>query len=511
MDLQRNFRMGESNALDHTEPFYIVELGGGTGKLAFYILKSLEDMKDLIDFPFQNIVYVLTDFTESNINFWEQHQALKPFVESGRLDFAKFEAVNDTELHLKKSGKVLKIGEVKNPICIVANYLIDTLCNDVFQIEKGKVKVALVSVGVRESDSIKLDKDRKVDHNDPDIINNLQNEYKYREIDEHSYYSSSQSITVPKDAKHFSGILAWYKDNFKDSDGASFLIPTGFLKAVRNISDLSSGKAFIITGDKGNTNPNYFCGLTDPHIAIHGSFSLMVNFHAIILYIMSRGGYSLTGNQEESALQVNCFILNETHSVAKNNDYKSKFPMTTFLFEEAVNFSPNDFFVTQKFLNEESNPSLLPIISLLKLSNWDPDIFYKFRDEILNSLSSAGSKLRYDLACGIDKIWDHYYHLGNDENGKDILFELGRVCYGLLIFHKALMFYEQSLKYYGDHHITYHNSGLCHFSLLDFEEAKLKFQKALEINPQYEKSKDWFERVQRKLETSQQQSEIIEI
>ena len=32
---------------------------------------SLEQMKDVIDFPFEKIVYVLTDFTESNILFWE--------------------------------------------------------------------------------------------------------------------------------------------------------------------------------------------------------------------------------------------------------------------------------------------------------------------------------------------------------------------------------------------------------------------------------------------------------
>ncbi len=37
----------------------------------------------------------------------------------------------------------------------------------------------------------------------------------------------------------------------------------------------------MISGDKGNNNPEQFVGLMDPHIAVHGSFSLMVNYHAI--------------------------------------------------------------------------------------------------------------------------------------------------------------------------------------------------------------------------------------
>lgn len=32
----------------------------------------------------------------------------------------------------------------------------------------------------------------------------------------------------------------------------------------------------MISGDKGNNNPDQFKGLMDPHIAVHGSFSVMV-------------------------------------------------------------------------------------------------------------------------------------------------------------------------------------------------------------------------------------------
>lgn len=55
----------------------------------------------------------------------------------------------------------------------------------------------------------------------------------------------------------------------------------------------------MISGDKGNNNPEQFRGLMDPHIAVHGSFSVMVNYHAIGAYFTSRGGFALHNPQEE--------------------------------------------------------------------------------------------------------------------------------------------------------------------------------------------------------------------
>lgn len=61
-------------------------------------------------------------------------QVLKPFLESGQLDMAIFDAVNDTTIKLSRSGVLLGPGTCVNPICIVANYLFDTLCHDIFQV-----------------------------------------------------------------------------------------------------------------------------------------------------------------------------------------------------------------------------------------------------------------------------------------------------------------------------------------------------------------------------------------
>ena len=63
------------------------------------------------------------------------------------------------------------------------------------------------------------------------------------------------------------------------------------------------------------------------------------------------------------------------------------------------------------------------LVALLKLGQWDPDVFYKFRDTILDQVPTAGHKLRNDLCRGVPNVWDKYYILDKD---KDIAFEIGR-------------------------------------------------------------------------------------
>jgi len=47
----------------------------------------------------------------------------------------------------------------------------------------------------------------------------------------------------------------------------------------------------------------------DPHLAVHGSFSVMVNYHAIGLYATSKGGFALHNPQEEASLKVSVFMI----------------------------------------------------------------------------------------------------------------------------------------------------------------------------------------------------------
>jgi len=141
----------------------------------------------------------------------------------------------------------------------------------------------------------------------------------------------------------------------------------------------------VLSGDKGNNNHEQFRGLADPHVAVHGSFSVMVNYHAIGLYCTSRSGFVLHDPQEEASLKVSALVFTgreEAHSskrhglsawigseVERLSAARSlAFPNLCRAFSESIAaFGPNDFFVMQKSMKEDSQrPALKAIVALLK-------------------------------------------------------------------------------------------------------------------------------------------------
>jgi hypothetical protein len=312
-------------------------------------------MEDTCAFPVSKIVYVMTDFTERNFAFWASHPQLQPLVDAGRLDMAIFDAVADKEIRLAQSGVVLSPGSVVNPICVVANYLFDTLCHDIYQVDEGGLKEGLISVG----------SSRPFEHDplDPDIIQHFQNEFLYQPIDAGSCYSAEEE---EGDDESFRDILQWYVDAFQQSpEGCSLLFPVGALRAIRRLLRLSGSRGLFISGDKGNNNPEQFRGLVDPHIAVHGSFSVMVNYHAIGAYFTSKGGMTLHNPQEEASLKVSAFVARgeETLGGTRPENWQGanlaaldayrleNFPSFRAAFKHHLaDFGPNDFFVMQKAL-----------------------------------------------------------------------------------------------------------------------------------------------------------------
>lgn len=484
--------------LDINEPLYIIELGAGSGKFSFFMLKALEEMSETCEFPMDKIKFVMTDFTEANFNFWQNHASLKKYFASGQLDAGIFDAVNDRNIKLWKAGITLGPDSCKNPIVIVANYLFDTLYHDIFQVHHGELKEGLVSTGSKF--------EHEPDPLEPDIIQRLDNHYKYLPITE-SYYNDEEG-----DELHLRRILAWYKDYFKSTE-ASLLLPIGTFRSLRRLAKFSNGRALVISGDKGNNSPDQFLGLMDPHIAVHGSFSLMVNYHAIGAWFTSRGGFALHNPQEEASLKVSTFILTPENTLDTNNSDEyylgdnlarldeqraKQFPYLRRAFLDYVDqFGPNDFFVMQKSLKEDmTNIPLRAVISILKLSDWDPDVFFKFRDCILAQSPTCGPKLRNDISRGIPRVWTNYYMLDSD---KDIAFEVGRFYYGIREFEKALFYYKESTATVGEHHVTYHNQGLCYYSLGKLDLALENFHKAHKMCAEYEKARNWIEKVNMEL------------
>jgi hypothetical protein len=137
---------GSFGPLDPGQPVYLVELGAGCGRFAFHFLKRFLAMREASSLRHVPVRYVMTDFAERNLAYWREHPSLRPFVEAGVLDFARFDPACDRELRLEVFGTTLSPGTVKNPVAVLANYVFDSLPQDAFAVTGGRLHESLATL-----------------------------------------------------------------------------------------------------------------------------------------------------------------------------------------------------------------------------------------------------------------------------------------------------------------------------------------------------------------------------
>ena len=88
----------------------------------------------------------MTDLAEKNIAHWRGHVLLRPFVASGMLDLARFDAEQPAPLVLLESGETLSAETLCNPIVVFANYFFDSISQDSFVFQRGELFENTVTV-----------------------------------------------------------------------------------------------------------------------------------------------------------------------------------------------------------------------------------------------------------------------------------------------------------------------------------------------------------------------------
>ena len=74
----------------------------------------------------------------------------------------------------------------------------------------------------------------------------------------------------------------------------TMLFPYGPLLALKNMKKMTNNRYLLLCADKAYSHEDdskMFQGV--PHIALHGCFSLMMNFHALRIYTLMNQGYSV--------------------------------------------------------------------------------------------------------------------------------------------------------------------------------------------------------------------------
>lgn len=446
--------LAAAGALNPEQPVSVVELGGGCGRLAYLILRRLEEVEEELMAP---VRYVLTDFTETNIKYWKEHERFAPFLKEGRLDLALFDAENDEVIELQNSGD--KLDGSGNPVFFIANYLFDTLTMDSFRCLNGQLQEGLAQVEAgEEGPRVKFD---------------------YQPVGNPHYGRSD-----------FDDILQAYKERLGQTH---FLFPVGPLSCLENLSRVSGGRMCLITADKAWARWEDLVSLDECVPVAHGpSFSLTVNFHAMSLYWETVGGTTLHTSPRDSSLGIAVFCSGLEGCEVKR---------TRRAFRDRVDrFGPLDFFnLKQAIVRSEEEKDLRLCVEILRMGYWDPELLYGLANSLCDSLDDVPTLHKRELFLALARTWKNYFPIGEPH---DVPFEVGRILFRMEYFEQALQFYEESIRLFGKHKMTYHNMGLCEYYLRRLQASRDCFLQALELDPDYGVSREWLVRIEPEIHES---------
>ena len=442
---------------DPNQPLYIIELGSGSGRFAYHFLKKyigLYRSSVLKDIPFK---YVMTDFSEKNVDFWREHQSLKPLVEEGVLDFALFDGERDDVLKLTEAADVLAPETVNNPMVVIANYFFDSIPQDVFFIQGGQLHEGLVTVTSYQQEP---------DLDDPEILSRLEISYDRNAV-EPDYYENPD----------WNEILEYYE---KRLDDTAFLFPCAALRCIENLSNLSDGRLLLISGDKGYSREGDLLGRGDPEITRHGSFSMMVNYQAIGKYVQKHGGQPLHTEHRHAHLNISAFVL---------GSHPGGYTETRQAYREAIeSCGPDDFYALKKAIEHGYESwTLEQLLAYIRLSGFDARITLACYPALMDRIEYASETEKQELRRVILQVWGVYYPLAEEQ---DLASHLGVLLYEMGYYTEALDFFVRSVEFYGPDATISCNMAQCFYSLREMNSALQCVDEALALDPDFEDARD---------------------
>ncbi len=430
-------------AKQHT--FYIVELGCGTGAFGFHFLKELSSLIQAFELRSIKIGYLFTDLIEKNVEFCEkQIQAIDNF----EIDFACFNVEKDDDFYLRKK-KINYSALHHNPLFIIANYTFDCITQDAFHCIDNKMQEMKVGITSRYKN---YDTEKALH------LNDLRFNYAYANIECSNYY----------DDPAFNQILSEYLSAFQDKK-ATFMIPLGALNFIRTMNQLTSGRFFLLVGDKGVSNYLNYVDISDnARMTYDGCYSFLVNFDAISRYMKQLNG-SAHLTQKYSNFKINLYWMGVAESSLVN---------TIAVFKNQVEgVGPDEYcLIYDEFLTNGYRFSAKALISFLRLSRWDPSAYAIIHDKLIDLIPLMDYWQVEELKQDMIKVENNIYPIGI---GDDFYKLLGVFYQVTEDYDRAMALYHQSISTFGENVVCYHNMGIIYEKQKNTAKAIECYQKAV--------------------------------
>jgi hypothetical protein len=399
------------------EPVYLIELGAGHGRLCYHFLKHMEILIKHSPVKLPPFCYILSDFARSNLSFWKNHPRLQPYFAAGILDYTLFDAVNSSQLQLRHSGLTIKTGDLSQPIIVLGNYFFDTIPQELYYVKNGSINRCLLSLGTETS---------PVHMHLVELLDKLRLKYDYRLLD-----------CPPYEDAALNAILEDYSRELSD---AHVLFPDIGIQCIQRLVGLSRSGLLLLSADKGYHRQEKLEGHPPPSLVTHGSFSLSVNYNAFKKFCVNEGGLPLFPRDLHFSLTLGCLMF---------FDDAVSYKETLMAYERFVNqFGPDDYYKIKKLVERNfESLNYNDFMGALRLSGYDARLFLQMVPRLFELLPGISPDERLGLFQSLHRMWDMYFPFGEDQ---DLAFELGRLLMELEFFKEALIYFQLSMKIYGE-------------------------------------------------------------
>jgi hypothetical protein len=374
--------------LNPDQPIHIIELGAGSGRLAYHFLQTFLPHYQQSSFARQPIRYIMTDFVPELLDFWQGHGRFQTYFEAGLLDVALFDVMDrERPFTLQHSGQTFLPQNVSNPLILIANYFFDSIPQDSFVIEEDMLCQNLLTLSSSQPEPNLADSE---------LWERLQLHYEPIPL-EKSFY----------DVPLYNEILDVYEAALPDS---SFSFPNVGLDCVRHWQQFGNSRLLLLTSDRGYTLPDAILSQPDPLPNLHGSFSLMVNYHAIGEYISRSGGFVCQVPHYQDNIQVLAYLLGQLPQRGQETEQ-------AFMQAVGEGGGPDDFQALKSIVEKQySSMSLPELLTFLRLSGWDAAVFTACRPQLQTKLAQADPAWYPDVAQALHLVWQRYLPLSQKDN-----------------------------------------------------------------------------------------------
>jgi tetratricopeptide (TPR) repeat protein len=444
---------GGRRPLSPENPLRIVELGAGTGKFAYLFLRHLASRLCAENIAPETVRYSMTDCGPSMLEAWQGNSYLAEFAQKGMLEFGLFAAGQESGSHLFSEEK-RSAGEA-GPLTVIANYVFDSLPQDAFVIQDGKICETLVTTTASSQGSEGV----------ADRLADLKLLYSNVPVRQGRYADAPWNCVL----EHYRVKLA----------SATVLFPSQALKAIRELAGLSDGRFLALAADKGETNEDQLAlSQGPPALEFHSRdcFSQMVNFHAIAKCFEAQGGQALLPDKHFSTLNI-CAFLEGRHGEGYSG--------ATAAYRQAqAAFGPDDLFTLLAWLNahmEEMN--VAQMLAALRLTRWDTTALMRFFPMLARQAREVVRE-RSDVRDAVLRAWDNYFPVAPGDSS--LPFQCGVILLELRYFEEAAEMFRASQKSLGPSAATSYNLGLCAQGLSHRDEALTLMVEACGLDPQFE-------------------------